>query len=155
MKFVTALLVVKDINISRNFYETILSQKVKYDFGENITFNGDFSIHHRAHYEKLLNGKKIESGQHNVELYFEEDNLDELYSELIKKGVVFVHEIEEQPWKQRVMRFYDPDNYIIEVGESIKYLCVRLYNEGYTINEINKMTGMPEIFIKESNKIPV
>jgi catechol 2,3-dioxygenase-like lactoylglutathione lyase family enzyme len=45
MKYICPLIVVKDIAESRHFYENILGQKVKYDFGENVTFEGDFSIH--------------------------------------------------------------------------------------------------------------
>lgn len=44
MKFKCALYVVNDIQQSRAFYENLLDQKVKYDFGENVTFEGDFSI---------------------------------------------------------------------------------------------------------------
>jgi hypothetical protein len=32
--------------------------------------------------------------------------------------VEYVHPLREQPWRQRVVRFYDPDHHIIEVGES-------------------------------------
>lgn len=45
MKFICSLITVSDIKRSRNFYENLLNQKVKYDLGENITFNGDFAIH--------------------------------------------------------------------------------------------------------------
>jgi hypothetical protein len=54
----------------------------------------------------------------------------------------------EQPWRQRVVRFYDPDRHIIEVGESMEHLCYRLYTEGKTIAEIEKITMMPREFVK-------
>ena len=50
MKYICPLIVVKDIEASRNFYENVLGQKLKYDFGENITYEGDFSIHLEEHY---------------------------------------------------------------------------------------------------------
>jgi len=34
--------------------------------------------------------------------------------------VEFIHEIVEQPWGQKVMRFYDPDYHMIEVGAPIE-----------------------------------
>ncbi|MHB8131782.1 MAG: VOC family protein [Mobilitalea sp.] len=55
MKFICALIVVDDIEISRRFYEKVLNQKVKYDFGENVTFEGGFSIHLKSHFLELLN----------------------------------------------------------------------------------------------------
>lgn len=47
MKFMCPLVVVKDINRSRDFYENVLGQRVKYDYGENITFHGDFALHQK------------------------------------------------------------------------------------------------------------
>jgi uncharacterized membrane protein (UPF0127 family) len=31
--------------------------------------------------------------------------------------VKFIHELREQPWKQKIIRIYDPDNNILEIGE--------------------------------------
>lgn len=77
MKYICSLIVVKDINVSRHFYENILGQKVKFDFGESVTFEGDFAIHLENHYKKLLgNGyDHIAKKAHNFELYFETDEL--------------------------------------------------------------------------------
>ena len=54
MKFICPLIVVDDIKKSRHLYEVILGQTVKMDFGENVTFEGDFAIHQRAHFQKLI-----------------------------------------------------------------------------------------------------
>ncbi|WP_252187569.1 glyoxalase/bleomycin resistance/dioxygenase family protein [Anaeromonas gelatinilytica] len=62
----------------------------------------------------------------NSELYFEYDDLEELQSKLKKEKVEFIHEMREQPWRQRVLRIYDPSKNIIEVGESLEYLSYRL-----------------------------
>ena len=58
MKYVCSLIVVEDIQRSRDFYERILKQKVKYDFGENVTFEGGFAIHLKKHFEKITKGEK-------------------------------------------------------------------------------------------------
>ena len=58
MKFICSLITVEDIKRSREFYEKLLKQKVKYDFGQNVTFHGDFAIHLQSHYQKLINIKK-------------------------------------------------------------------------------------------------
>ncbi len=121
MKYICPLIVVKDITVSRNFYENILGQKVKYDFGENIFFEGDFAIHLKEHYLRLIGEGRYHliERSNNFELYFEEDELEKLYNELMHHDVEFIHEIIEQPWGQKVMRFYDPDHHIIEVGAPI------------------------------------
>ncbi len=149
MKYICPLIVVKDISRSRIFYEEILGQKVKFDFGQNITFYGDFSLHLASHY-KALTGKDIRSGSNNFELYFEEDDLEKTVSTLKEQNVVFVHEIREQPWRQKVVRFYDPDKNIIEIGESMVHLSLRLSKEGMSVEEISCVIQMPVIFVKKA-----
>lgn len=150
MKFVCSLVTVEDINRSRHFYENILKQEVKFDFGENITFKGDFAIHLKSHFAKLIDDKLITSGGNNFELYFEYDDVDSFADELKENNITFVHEVREQPWRQKVFRFYDPDKNIIEVGESMEYLSFRLSKEGKSIEEISSITNMPIEFVKMS-----
>jgi catechol 2,3-dioxygenase-like lactoylglutathione lyase family enzyme len=152
MKYICSLITVSDIKRSRHFYENILKQNVKYDFGENVTFHGDFAIHLQSHFKALIDNKEIQTGGNNFELYFEYDNVEDIVKTLKDNNVVFVHEIREQPWRQKVVRFYDPDKNIIEIGESIEYLAFRLKNEGLSIEQISKTTNMPIEFVKESIK---
>ena len=42
IRFQTALLFVKDVTVSRAFYEKYLQQKVEYDFGKDVVFHGGF-----------------------------------------------------------------------------------------------------------------
>lgn len=150
MKFICSLVTVDDINRSRQFYENILNQEVKNDFGENIIFKGDFAIHLKSHFSKLIDGRMITAGSNNFELYFEYDDVDTFVNELKRNNVEFVHEVRVQPWHQKVVRFYDPDNNIIEVGESMEYLSFRLSKEGKSIEEISSITNMSIEFVKTS-----
>ncbi len=152
MKFICPLVVVTDMDRSRNFYVNILKQKVKYDFGENLTFHGDFSIHLKTHFQDLIEHKAIRSGGNNFELYFEMDEIEELFERLKAYNVAFIHKIQEQPWRQKVMRFYDPDHHIIEVGESLEHLASRLHSEGMTHEQIAATTNMPLTFVLDSIK---
>jgi catechol 2,3-dioxygenase-like lactoylglutathione lyase family enzyme len=147
MKFVCPLLVVADMQRARSFYETVLGLKVIVDFGENITFEGNFALHLQSHFQSLIDNKEIRFEGNNFEIYFEYDNLDEFGNRLTQHNVELVHPMREQPWRQRVVRFYDPDRHIIEVGESMEYLCYRLKNEGLSTDEIVKITMMPEPFV--------
>jgi catechol 2,3-dioxygenase-like lactoylglutathione lyase family enzyme len=150
MKFICALITVNDMVRSCHFYETLLGQEVKYDFGENITFHGDFAIHLRAHFQELIDNKEIKDKANDCELYFECDDLEQLEKNLNKEGVEFVHNIREQPWRQKVMRFYDPDNHIIEVGESLEHLSHRLHREGMEVEKISRITHMTREFVKDA-----
>lgn len=149
MKFISSLITVEDISRSRNFYENVLNLNVLHDFGENVTYEGDFAIHLKSHFQTLIK-TDINNGKNNFELYFEYDNIVELVEKLRTHNIEFLHDIIEQPWKQRVIRFYDPDYNLIEVGESLDYLCYRLESENNTIQDIAKLTSMPEEYISEA-----
>lgn len=149
MKFICPLITVNNITRSRKFYESVLNQKVKADFGENVTFHGDFSIHLKSHYLGLINYNQIKSGGNNFELYFEHDDIDNIVDRLKEYGATFIHPAQEQPWRQKVVRFYDPDQNIIEVGESMEHLAYRLHCEGLAIDEIATITYMPKELIGE------
>lgn len=150
MKFICPLIVVKDMNRARHFYEDILQQVVKYDFGENIQFEGNFSIHLENHFHALIDSVGNEVIQHksnNFELYFESEDIVESEYKLKLAKVEFIHELTEQPWGQRVVRVYDYDGHIIEIGESLETVVSRYLEAGWDIEKISKKTSMPVEFI--------
>jgi uncharacterized glyoxalase superfamily protein PhnB len=152
MKFICPLIVVNNMEISKNFYEKALDQKVQYDFGENISFEGGFAIHLKSHFSNLISINKddIIQKSNNSELYFEEEDLDSFLQKL--KGmdsIEYVHGLKEQPWGQRVIRLYDPDMHIVEVGEPMESVVKRLLSEGLSIEETSKRTLMPEEFVSQ------
>lgn len=151
MKFVCPLIVVRDIEISRAFYETVLGQKVLHDLGENISFEGGFAIHLRSHFSNLIgvDESEILEGPKNAELYFEEDDLDAFLGRLATLDINYVHELREQPWGQRVVRFYDPDLHIIEVGEPMESVVTRFLKAGLSIEETAGRTSMPVEFVRQ------
>lgn len=149
MKFICPLIAVKDIKASRDFYENLLDQKVKFDFGENVTFEGDFAIHLSSHFSKLIENREISFGVNNFELYFEYDDVEEIAIKLKSASVEFVHDVREQPWRQKVVRFYDPDMHIVEIGESMEFLVKRLLKEGCGKNYICETLGLPYDFVRQ------
>ncbi len=150
MKYICPLIVVEDITVSREFYEVMLEQKIKYDFGENITFEGDFALHLKSHFSELIDGKPVTKGSNGFELYFEHDDIEKMVEKLKHTNVEFIHETREQPWRQKVARFYDPDRHIIEIGESMEFLSFRLSKEGTSADEISKILNMPVGFVTEA-----
>ncbi len=140
MKFVASLIVVEDIERSRHLYEKVLGQRVKLDFGENVTFEGDFAIHQKSHFQSLINNNPVVQRSNSFELYFEHDDLPPLVEKIRDSGLEFIHEIVEQPWKQQVIRFYDHDKNLIEVGERLEHVAFRLSKQGYPIDEISRIT---------------
>jgi catechol 2,3-dioxygenase-like lactoylglutathione lyase family enzyme len=145
-KFICPLFVVRDMEVSRKFYENMLGQEVEYDF----------AIHRMSHFESLTGNSDIIFNSNNAELYFESTELVELRDELVRSGIHFIHDIVDQPWKQQVMRFYDPDGHIIEVGEPLNYTARRLSAEGLSEDQISLTMGVPpeSVSIWLSNKAP-
>jgi len=155
LKFVCPLVLVEDISRSRKFYETVLGQQALYDFTENITFKGDFAIHQREHFQELLGKPEqyaVTYKAHDGELYFESDEIDILLRKLEESSVEFIHRIREQPWGQRVMRIYDPDGHIIEIGEPMDLVIQRFDKHGLSVEEICKRTSMPIEFVEQTVK---
>ena len=142
MGFVSSIIVVEEIARSRILYEKILHLKVVADFGiYNIGFEGGLSLYRRALFQELIDGQ-VNLGKHNdVVLYFEVEQLEELEKEIDDNDFEFIHKIKEQPWKQRIFRFYDYDNHVIEVAEKMDVVIYRLLQNGNSIEEISRLTG--------------
>ncbi len=151
LKFVGPLIAVDEIARSRYFYEQILGQKVKDDFGVNVSFEGNFAIHLKAHYQSLLGDVAqypIAQKAHNGELYFETDELEPIYQRLKQANVEFIHVIREQPWGQWVLRLYDPDGHVVEIGEMMEATVERLYRQGLSIEQIIQKSSMSREFVE-------
>ena len=151
MKFKLSVIVVKDMERSRKFYEDLLNLKVVLDFGANITFDGGLSLQARDVWRGFIGSEDtIICRPNNFELYFEEKNLDKFLQKLKDFDVELVHDVKEYPWGQRVIRFYDPDKHIIEVGESMANVVRRFHDQGMSVEEIVERSQHPLEFVKEA-----
>lgn len=153
MKFLNSLIVIKDMEISRKFYKKVLGLHVISDFGANITLTGGICLQTKESWKEFIQKEDsdIILGGNAFELYFEEDDFDAFIEKL--KGIKelqYVHEVKEHSWGQRVIRFYDPDFHIIEVGESIKMVCKRFEKQGLTLEEIAKRMDVPVKYVKRN-----
>ncbi|WP_207667545.1 VOC family protein [Lacrimispora algidixylanolytica] len=76
------IILIEDLELSKNFYEKVLKQKVMYDFGVNVSFEGGLAIHLKTHFEethKMKGSHIISYGSNSVELNFESEALDDIY----------------------------------------------------------------------------
>ena len=82
------------------------------------------------------------------EVYFEEDDFDGFLAHLAGcADVVYVRPPLEHRWGQRVVRLYDPDRHIIEVGENMKSVCRRFRDQGMTPEQIAARMEVPLKFV--------
>lgn len=152
VKNLSIALFVKDMDVSKDFYVNTLQQPIDLDFGKNVIFKTGFAIWeiHDNHIIPQTIGidKTHDKSVNRFELYFETDSLSQIYSDLRAKNVRFVHEIHEESWGQQTIRFFDPDNHLIEIGESMKQFVCRFYNQGLTIEQVSERTHVPVYEVK-------
>jgi catechol 2,3-dioxygenase-like lactoylglutathione lyase family enzyme len=151
---------VRDINVSRRFYEEQLGQKVVVDFGPVIGFESGFSLWQADHAYPILFDTPVDSsfipGQRNLELSFEDSEIHQIWEKISSGNVKLVHPLREQPWGQLVFRIYDPDDHIIEIGEPIPVFVMRFLSQGMSVAEVSERTSVPveavEQMARELNK---
>ena len=135
MKLKNPMLVVTDIDRSVEFYKKVFGLHIIMDFGANKTLTGGLALQTAETYKEFIGASDISFGGNNFELYFEEYDIE------------YVHPIMEHSWGQRVVRFYDPDKHIIEVGESMKVVCKRFLDSGMTPEQVAKRMDVPMKFV--------
>ncbi|HNX65183.1 MAG TPA: glyoxalase/bleomycin resistance/dioxygenase family protein [Oscillospiraceae bacterium] len=144
MKFMLAMIAVKDIEVSKKFYMDLFDQTVDLDLGWNVTMSGGFALQQNFGWLTGLPEDSILNKSNNMELYFEVDDFDEFLEKLKNyNNVNYVHEAKTHDWKQRVVRIYDPDYHIIEVGEAMNAIAKRYLKNGYSIEEAAKEIQFP------------
>jgi catechol 2,3-dioxygenase-like lactoylglutathione lyase family enzyme len=140
IKYHSTVLFVRDIAASRYFYETLLGQRVSVDYGPNVGFEGGFGIWQIEHALDHVFGETAKAsgalGRANLETYFECKDMDAVWDRLVSAGVKAVHPLIEQSWGQRVLRVYDPDGHIVEIGEPLPAAARRLIASGKTVEQI-------------------
>lgn len=121
MKLKNILFVVNDIEKSKRFYQELFGLRVITDFGENVILTEGLVLQQKTTWQNGIK-KEVNFGGHDAELYFEENDM-EGFLEKLKNTELTVEFVEEQtpehPWGGRVVRLYDPDRHVIEVGEVV------------------------------------
>lgn len=150
MEFKNTLLVVCDMDRSKAFYKKVLGLDVIMDFGANVTLTGGICLQTKDTWQDFIHAdeKHIKFGGNDAELYFEEKNFSAFIEHFYQmQGIKVVHPVIEHRWGQRVIRFYDPDWHVIEVGECMQDVCMRFLALGMTEEEVAKRMDVPVHFV--------
>ena len=120
MKFKGTLLVVKDCDHALKFYHDMFGLRLLQDNDGNMELTGGLYLQEAKYWEKFL-GKSITPRSNNTELYFEEAEIEAFVEKLQKlyPETEFVNRLMTHSWGQQVVRFYDPDGNLIEVGTPV------------------------------------
>ena len=135
------------------FYEEVIGDRVAFDFGENVQFEGGFALQEIEKWMEMIHTDDVRSKSNDAELYFEEKDFDK-FLEYLKEfsEIQYVHPVEEAPWGQRIVRFYDPDFHIIEVGEPMDAVIKRLFDSGMTVEQVSEKSQYPIEYVKRFAK---
>ena len=73
-----------------------------------------------------------------MEIVFEEQDFDGFLNKLkAYSDIAYLGEVIEHSWGQRVIRFYDLDEHLIEVGEDMQMVVKRFLASGMTMEEVS------------------
>lgn len=153
MTFQNPLLVVKEIERSKAFYQKVLGLAVEQDFGANVTLTGGICLQTLESWAGFIGTEpgRVEFGGRDAELYFEEKEFDLFVKRLqAMTQVQMVHPVLEHRWGQRAVRFYDPDHHIIEVGEQMQSVCRRFLDSGMTARQVAQRMDVPQAYVEAS-----
>lgn len=117
MKLKNVLIVTEDIERSKKFYKELFGLDVVLDHGGNVILTEGLVLQDKRIWESFLEAD-IKFRNNASELYFEEKEIEEFAEKLdaYELPVTYVNRLTEHSWGQKVLRFYDPDGNLIEVG---------------------------------------
>jgi catechol 2,3-dioxygenase-like lactoylglutathione lyase family enzyme len=117
MKLKNILLVVKDIEKSKQFYHDLFGLNVVLDNDGNMILTEGLVLQEEGIWKQFLE-KDILPKNNSCELYFEELDIEAFAKKLerLYPAIEYVTPLTVHSWGQKVIRFYDLDGNLIEVG---------------------------------------
>lgn len=148
IRYTSIVLFSDDVPRLRDFYRDLFGLAVALDLGGLVTFECGVSLWDLGRAREMVYGglEPSSAERPRCELYFETDVI-EAFAEGLKGRVRLAHPLETAPWAQRVIRFYDPDGNLVEVGEAMDAVVRRLMVGGLSPDEIAARTLMPPEFV--------
>ena len=120
MKLKNILIVVKDIEKAREFYHKLFGIDLVLDNDGNMILTEGLVLQDEKIWKSFLD-RDIVPKSNSCELYFEEQDIESFIEKLerLYPKIEYVNHLMTHSWGQRVIRFYDLDGNLIEVGTPI------------------------------------
>lgn len=117
MRLKNILIVVKNTEKSRQFYNDLFGLDLVLDNDGNMILTEGLVLQDEKIWRKFL-GKDIIPKSNSCELYFEEQDIEVFIEKLesLYPNIQYVNRLMTHSWGQKVIRFYDLDGNLIEVG---------------------------------------
>ncbi|MDL2295672.1 VOC family protein [Lachnospiraceae bacterium OttesenSCG-928-E19] len=150
MKSSGTLIAVSDLERSKKFYQEVLNLKLVEDVGARVVMTGGIVLQTLESWKEIIHksAEEIVLENNAVEIRLETDDMDVFVKGLaIRNDVEYVHPIQEYRSGMRLVRIYDPDRYIISIGENTMTLVRKLLEKGYNIAEVAKRMGVSKEYV--------
>ena len=120
MKLRNVLIVVSDIEESINFYRDLFGLQVVLNNDGNVIMTEGLVLQDKNIWKDFLE-KDVVPQNNMTELYFEEKEIEDFAEKLEKQypEICYVNRLITHSWGQKVIRFYDLDGNLIEVGTPV------------------------------------
>ena len=117
MKLKNTLIVVKNIEKAKQFYYDLFGLEMIQDNNGNMILTDGLVLQEERYWKEFLK-REIISQSNSCELYFEEADIEGFVKNLEKlyPDIQYVNRLMTHSWGQTVIRFYDLDGNLIEVG---------------------------------------
>ena len=121
MKLKNILIVVKDLEKSKQFYHALFGLDTVIDQDGNVILTEGLVLQDEKIWKEFI-GRDVISKHNTCELYFEERDIEGFAQKLEKlyPDVEYVNRLTEFGWGQKMIRFYDPDGNLIEVRTPVR-----------------------------------
>ena len=117
MKFKGTLIVVQDCRRALKFYSDMFGLQLVADNGGNMELTDHLYLQESAYWRSFTGKHPVPKNDHS-ELYFEETDIEGFVERLeaLYPETEYINRLMQHSWGQKVVRFYDPDGNLIEVG---------------------------------------
>lgn len=120
MRLRNVLIAVNDMDMAIKFYKEIFGLDVILNQDGNVILSEGLVLQDAKIWKRFLD-KDLIPENNMTELYFEETDIEGFVRKLEESDfeIKYVNKLMTHSWGQQVVRFYDPDGNLIEVGTPV------------------------------------
>ena len=120
MQYKGTLIVVNDCKAVLRFYRELFGLELIHDNDGNMELSNGIFLQEKQYWEAFTQKRSVPQHNHS-ELYFEEADIGEFVKKLetLYPNTEYVNHLMTHSWGQQVVRFFDPDGNLIEVGTPV------------------------------------
>jgi len=144
------MLVTKNIQKAAAFYTDVLKARPFLKLEKHVAFQEGFSLLEESDWRlfSALGERPVTYRHLAAQLVFETEHMEAFLRRLEAfPDIELLHPAKEMPWGRVVVRFYDVDGHVVEVGESMRLVIKRFLKQGLSVEEAARRSEFPLAFV--------